>query len=510
MLPPNNNPQPSQYKNPFAPTPQTSQNAVSNHQQWRLIALLVVASVLILAAVLFINRGRQGGFLEKPFERLEPGVLWREVKLPGGDGERTLWVYVPDDSKPEKRPCIFIAPPGTAGIHGSKLSQGNRVEHLPWVHAGYIVVAYSLDGDIPENAQKWQVVRGIRAFEKAHAGMDNEKAAVEYALKHIANVNPDKLYAVGFDSGGQTALLSAENDRRIAAVVAFAPICDIIQTSDNDVVESISKDISDFPDFIRECKPATKASSLKCPVYLFHSEEDTEQDTEEITGFAKTLHLTNNSVTVCLNPAGDHYKSMINTGIPQAIQWLKNGMPVNFAIEPPGNDTSPQQYYYSDRSSGNQHTDTTVGTPPSVEYRPNYDTGRPNGAPSYPYAPRPYTFWRRSRNPFDIPGYPVAPRPYIPQNPNVPIYRPDAAPGNSPYPSYRQLPTPPTNAQPEAPVYRPQPAYNPQPTNVSPQYQPNPSGNGYGNNADTTPDQSNNGQQPGNVDSGQQQPDQPQ
>ena len=85
-----------------------------------------------------------------PGRAIEPGVVFQEIPLPGGDcrGSRASSGFIsrraitPDHSLP----CVLITAAGSNLVKGMDLSDGSRGEQLPYVRAGFAVVAYELDG----------------------------------------------------------------------------------------------------------------------------------------------------------------------------------------------------------------------------------------------------------------------------------------------------------------------------------------------------------------------------
>jgi dipeptidyl aminopeptidase/acylaminoacyl peptidase len=62
---------------------------------------------------------------------------------------------------------------------------------------------------------------------------------------------------------------------------------------------------------------------LKCPVFLFHTEDDQNVPIRQSTDFAALLEKTNPQVTLVTTPHGGHYNSMIREGIPRGIEWFQ-------------------------------------------------------------------------------------------------------------------------------------------------------------------------------------------
>ncbi len=83
------------------------------------------------------------------------------------DGEkRVLWFYAPDPLPPHPGP-VAIAPAGAPLVLGMKLGSGDRPEHEPYVRAGYVVVAYSVDGARPGTESDEALLAAVLAFKKA-------------------------------------------------------------------------------------------------------------------------------------------------------------------------------------------------------------------------------------------------------------------------------------------------------------------------------------------------------
>jgi dipeptidyl aminopeptidase/acylaminoacyl peptidase len=288
-----------------------------------LVLFMVVGEIIRHVAV---HPNGHSSTVVGPTVALEAGVSWHKVDLPGGDGTRTLWVYLPSSAGSSKVPCIFIAPAGSSCLDGMPLADGDRAEHLPYVRAGYAVVAYSLDGAFTDRTSAASEVHAIETFRDAHAGLDNERAAVDYAIANIPQIDRTKLYAAGHSSAGTMALLAAENDRRLIGCIAYAPRCDVGSELDKDEREALTSRIDGFDQFLSSCSPSTRATSIRCPVFLFHADDDQRVPTDDVIGFEGKLKTADSSVTYCHVATGGHYDSMINDGIPQAINWLKGGM----------------------------------------------------------------------------------------------------------------------------------------------------------------------------------------
>lgn len=254
---------------------------------------------------------------------LEAGVQEYEVALTRGERKSRLWIYLPTKPHSAKIPCLFIAPAGSHMFDGNSQGEGSRAEHLPYVRAGYAVVAYEVDGEIPEHSTNQQKVDAAIAFQNADAGIANARAAIDYALARVPQIDPKRLYTAGHSSAASLSLLTAEYDSRIAACIAYAPCCDVPKRLGEEFISALSDFQPGYREFISKSSPNTHPEKLHCPLFLFHADDDSNIKTEEVDTFATQVKQTNSAVTYVKVPTGDHYDSMIDQGIPRAIDWLK-------------------------------------------------------------------------------------------------------------------------------------------------------------------------------------------
>lgn len=254
---------------------------------------------------------------------LEPGVLLHEVAITSGGTNGQLWIYLPEQA-PAKLPCVLIAPAGSPLFLGMDLAIDDRKEHVPYVKAGFAVVAYTISGACPnaERASNQVVVSAAAAFKNAGAGVSNGRYALDYALAKVPNIDTSRVYAAGHSSAGTLALLLAENEPRIQGCVAYAAVSDVVSHL-APATPTLSRAIPGFTEFIRNSSPLTHAARLKCPLFLFHANDDTTVPVAQSVRFAAAVQGSNARVKLTRAPNGGHYESMIRQGIPQGISWLK-------------------------------------------------------------------------------------------------------------------------------------------------------------------------------------------
>jgi dipeptidyl aminopeptidase/acylaminoacyl peptidase len=263
-----------------------------------------------------------------PATRVEKGVMVHQVIL----GTTRVWIYLPEKSSGPAMPVMFIAPAGVPPFVGNgfgpDLDRQQHPEHLPYVHAGFAVVAYDTAGELPsgDDATYEQVQAAATAFRDAEAGMVNGRHAIDYALKMVPGVDPKRLYSAGHSSAGRISLLLAESDPRIAACVAYAPVTNPDQRAREiapDAARYLEANVSGFREFLKRTSPIHNLGQLRCPTFLYHAEDDTRISIRETEKFVESLKKTNSRVTFVRGASGDHYDSMIEEGMPKAIDWLR-------------------------------------------------------------------------------------------------------------------------------------------------------------------------------------------
>jgi dienelactone hydrolase len=256
------------------------------------------------------------------------GPPWHVGAQPGHSGK--LWVYLPAGDAPAKSlPCVLIAGAGSNLITGMDLSAGDQAEHVPWARAGFAVVAYEIDGAVPGglsgNVPESLLKMSAGGFLKARAGVANAQHALDYVAAKLPQVDPSRILAVGHSSAGTLALLAAQSDPRIRAVVAFAPgryetdpqMAAALRGSDREI-PGISKVLTTFNPAAPE-----NLSRLGGPAFLFTAEDDGNVPASATRELAAALQGRGKSVTLEVVPAGGHYDAMIDPGIPRAIAWAK-------------------------------------------------------------------------------------------------------------------------------------------------------------------------------------------
>ncbi|MGO9917397.1 MAG: alpha/beta hydrolase family protein [Isosphaeraceae bacterium] len=267
-----------------------------------------------------------------PGTDLAPGIRFHEVKLGSRAGATNrvpsrrgkLWLYVPaGDRPPRSLPCVLIAPAGSNLITGMDLGDRDRAEHLPYARVGFVVVAYELDGALPNREKpSEQDLRGcIAAFADAGAGLVDARVALDFATTRVPVVDPQRIFAVGHSSAGTLALLIAENEPRVAGCVAFAPAVDLAIKYPPQIQQQLTQTFPPAKRLFAQLNPRTSESDIQCPVFLFYADDDAPF-AGQVHDLAQRLSSAGKTVTAEHVTEGGHYDSMIREGIPRAIYWL--------------------------------------------------------------------------------------------------------------------------------------------------------------------------------------------
>ncbi|MCI0489226.1 MAG: prolyl oligopeptidase family serine peptidase [Blastocatellia bacterium] len=300
-------------------------DSFSKNRPLRISTLYAFIFVLLLLVACNKQSSKQANDWPElgPAEKIEPGIAFHQVTIRGAKSSMRIWLYLPDNPAQEKLPCILIAPAGSRLFHGMSLGEGDRPEHLPYVREGFIVAAYELDGPLADSPDDDEIIAAARAFKEADAGVANSSTTLDYLLAKVPAIDRDRIYTAGHSSAATVSLLVAAHNPRVKACVAYAPACDVVGRVGEQLIDILSSDIPGYREFIRRSSPDHMANDLRCPIFLFHADDDSVVPTSEVTSFAETLKKTNSNLTYVRVSRGDHYDSMIDEGIPKAIEWLK-------------------------------------------------------------------------------------------------------------------------------------------------------------------------------------------
>jgi dienelactone hydrolase len=261
-----------------------------------------------------------------PGVEIEPGVIFHQVVLPGGTTQglsNRLWLYLPrDEHGAGPFPCVLMAAEGHH-VADSTLDDDDRAQHVPFVKAGFAVLAYEVEGAAQQRSLRGPGSRkaDLETFLGGYAGLLNAKVAVAYVLAKVPQVDPTRIYAVGFGTAGTTAMLLAEHEPRIRGCALIAAPIDLERwlgpTRSQDVQNAGGSDL------LTRFSPRTNEAKLTCPLFLFYSRGDTIVPVTQARECEERLGALGRSVTVEVVPTGGHGEALLRQAIPRVVEWLQ-------------------------------------------------------------------------------------------------------------------------------------------------------------------------------------------
>ncbi len=252
----------------------------------------------------------------------EGSVKIRDVNVTGAGGSTHIRIVTPTSASITKAPVVFVAPAGTRLFHGNALSEGDTAELVPYAKAGMIAVGYELDGNMAGNQPNDQEMKSaLKAFRASNGGLRNAQQAMDYVLANIPIANPEKIYVAGHSSAANVAIHIAANDPRIKACAAFAPSGDVVGRL-SEYMELLERVAPGEKDFLSRTSPINEIVRVKCPIMLFHAQDDENVPISDHEALAAKVSGRTDMLNVVV-PHGGHYNSMIKEGMPQAIKWFR-------------------------------------------------------------------------------------------------------------------------------------------------------------------------------------------
>ncbi|EAQ81825.1 alpha/beta hydrolase family protein [Blastopirellula marina] len=264
-----------------------------------------------------------GAFTETPPFNFP--TTWVQSKTGEGPGSRMqLRIYLPPGEHADKTLSCVVMPPARANVVAGYpvFPTASFFEAKPFVEAGYVVIVFSLDGqlpkdafDLPKDEYKKYLNRARKRFDDACFGVANGRAAIEYAVRNLPQVDPQQIYVAGIEAAGSAALLLAENEPRLAGCIALAPCIDI--------EERAREYLSPWDSVDREQLPSSHADRIQCPVFLFDGKGDPAETIDEIPFFYELLKEHHVNVTLDQVESKDMEGSIMDIGVSHAVDWLK-------------------------------------------------------------------------------------------------------------------------------------------------------------------------------------------
>ena len=245
--------------------------------------------------------------------------------LNGPGTSMKMHVYLPAGPQlPQSMGCILIAAGGTDFIVGYDISEEDHAESLPYARAGLVVVRYSVDGNYgKESRSEKNRIESYTKFKAACAGMVNARNALEFVLRKLPQVDPERIFCAGYGTAATLAILFAEHEPRLAGCVAFAPGTDLEKLLRPLLIEQpLLRTFPDLYEFVKQGSPHSHVKHIRCPLVIFGAYDNPIEPPFVAAALVKELQLTNEQVTLETRQFGGFYPSMIEYGIPAAIAWL--------------------------------------------------------------------------------------------------------------------------------------------------------------------------------------------
>ena len=154
--------------------------------------------------------------------------------------------------------------------------------------------------------------------------MVNVRNGVEFLIRKVPQVDPQRIFIAGHSSAGTLALLAPAYEPRLKGCVAYAAISNVrtrLQPIMSD--RAAQRAFPGLDQFIVRSSPLVHSKEINCPVFLFHAMDDSNVTYDQSASFNKRLMSEGKTLEYVEVPTGNHYDSMIQQGIPRAIPWLK-------------------------------------------------------------------------------------------------------------------------------------------------------------------------------------------
>lgn len=253
-------------------------------------------------------------------EEVADGVIRQAVFHEHSDGHlSTVWLYYPNPMPEGPMSLIVVPPAGGTFVSAPSLSAADQPEHIPYVRAGHAVVSFSIRGELGRLETEDD---DIVAFINGRAGVDDAMFALDTALSRL-NVDDDHIYAAGHSSAGTLALILALEDKRIDGVIAYAAATDLVAHFGDDLIDEVTAGYDlDFRGFIEWSSPLERVDEYALPMFLFMARHDPKMDLADYLYFIGSTGAQAKVFSEVVD-GSDHYQTMIDSGIPKAMQWIE-------------------------------------------------------------------------------------------------------------------------------------------------------------------------------------------
>jgi dienelactone hydrolase len=255
---------------------------------------------------------------------LGPAITLDIIEYPTPFGKQVVWAYLPNVGRQAKLPAVFIPASGSSMLSGAPLSLTSRTEHLPFVQAGYVVIAYSLSGwvDPKGKTESPATIQAYTQFVSSKAGIENLKTVKELALNLFPFITRHQLFLAGYDSGASHVLVAGAHVKGFKAIAALSPYTDLTAYFKQGATVPDTSLYPNFDQFLSDYDPLQYCDVLITPTLLFQAEDDASWPWRTTELYAKRLRKSNAHMKWIHVPSGGHYDAVLEHGIPATISWF--------------------------------------------------------------------------------------------------------------------------------------------------------------------------------------------
>lgn len=87
--------------------------------------------------------------------------------------------------------------------------------------------------------------------------------------------------------------------------------------------QEVNKVLPGLQAFASGTSPMNHVDSFACPVFIFHARDDSNEPFKRTESFVNLMKASGKQITFLAADNGDHYQSMIDQGIPAAVEWIQ-------------------------------------------------------------------------------------------------------------------------------------------------------------------------------------------
>lgn len=285
-----------------------------------------LAYLLVSAAWTSYNASASSGDPAPAEVRAEGDGITHEIYVLDRENSwsQTIWIYRPSSEPETKLPLVVVPPAGGNMISAPELSNADKPEHLPYVRAGFLGVSTTFQGQMAADPADLEFIEILEVFRSSRAGVRNVESALDLALRSVGYIDEERVYVAGHSSAATLALLVATDDERIRGAADFAPVWNIPEYLGSEVVADIDSYLSGFGEFLNWNSPINQIENYRVPLFIFHSKADAVVPYGTSEDAVSELTAAGVEVDFRTAASGDHYSSMIQAGIPAAIEWFRS------------------------------------------------------------------------------------------------------------------------------------------------------------------------------------------